>query len=311
MSNKYTIYNNDLKFKENRNIDFDDVDLTKNNISNKINIDHDTIEYRYQECIEHKYFSLDLTSLNLNLIPKLSNNFLNIKCLFLANNKLTGILDITYFKNLISIDIDNNQITNLILPESIEEVSCQHNLIQTISDHNKLKRLKISYNKFKQISNFPNLEILEATNNNIYSLNEYKKLKRLIIYSNPITKIILNNNLIYADLSETLIDDLNKCDTVEQLVLNNCIKLNKLQSMENIKSLELMGTKLNKLNFYKNFEIIIFNINLIQNISSKYKDYNSNFQIRNKTMLCISRGQTIYDNTPTGLLGSIPTGLLG
>jgi len=56
-----------------------------------------------------------------------------------------------------------------------------------------------------------------------------------------------------------------------------------------------MGTKLSKLFFYPNFDIIIFQINLIQNISSKYKKINANFQLRNNTMLCISRGELKID----------------
>jgi len=164
---KYIIYSNDLKYIENRNINFADVDFTKNNISHKIHINHDSIDYRYLECEQHKYFSLDFTSIKLTQMPILKNNFLNIKCLFLANNSLDNNLDLSHLKNLISIDIDNNKISNLILSNSIEEISAQHNLLQNIYAYPNLKRLKISYNKIKLIPQYSKLEILEANNNQI------------------------------------------------------------------------------------------------------------------------------------------------
>lgn len=290
-NNKYTIYQNDLKYKDNRNINFNDVDLTKNNVINKIHINHDSIDYRYKECAEHQYFSLDFTSIKLTIMPILTNNFLNIKCLFLANNELKNSLDLFYLKNLISIDIDNNKLNNILLPNSIEEISCQNNLFESINYYPNLKRLKISNNKIKSLPQYPRLEILEANNNLLTELGQYENLHRLIIYSNPLKKIYFNNKLKYADISETQIVEINKCDNLEHLVANYCLNLNKLPVIDSIKSLELMGTKLNKLYFYKNFEIIIFQINLIQNISSKYKEINANFQLRNNTMLCISKGE--------------------
>lgn len=292
---KYIIYQNDLKYKKDRNINFSDVDFTKNNISHKIHINHDSIDYRYAECVEHKYFSLDFTSIKLIQMPILRNNFLNIKCLFLANNELNNTLDLSYLKNLISVDIDNNKICNLILSNTIEEISAQNNLLEYIYEYPNLKRLKISNNKIKILPIFPKLEILEVNNNEITELISYPKLHRLIAYTNPLQKIYFNSELKYADISETHIKEINSCDKLEHLVANYCINLNSIPVIESLKSLELMGTKLLKLYFYPNFDIIIFQINLIQNISSKYKKINANFQLRNNTMLCISKGEITVD----------------
>lgn len=292
---KYIIYQNDLKYIKDRNINFEDVDFTKNNISHKIHINHDSLDYRYTECVEHKYFSLDFTSIKLKQMPVLRNNFLNIKCLFLANNELNNTLDLSYLKNLISIDIDNNKISTLVLSNTIEEISAQHNLLENIYAYPNLKRLKISHNKIKFIPKFPKLEILEVNNNEITELMSYPKLHRLIAYTNPLQKMYFNSELKYADISETQIKEINDCSKLEHLVANYCINLNYLPVIESIKSLELMGTKLLKLYFYPNFDIIIFQINLIQNISSKYKKINANFQLRNNTMLCISKGELKVD----------------
>ena len=192
---KYIIYQNDLKYIKDRNINFEDVDFTKNNISHKIHINHDSLDYRYTECVEHKYFSLDFTSIKLKQMPVLRNNFLNIKCLFLANNELNNTLDLSYLKNLISIDIDNNKISTLVLSNTIEEISAQHNLLENIYAYPNLKRLKISHNKIKFIPKFPKLEILEVNNNEITELMSYPKLHRLIAYTNPLQKMYFNSEL--------------------------------------------------------------------------------------------------------------------
>lgn len=292
---KYIIYNNDLKFRDNRKLNFNDIDITKNNIRHKININHDTIEYRLTECESHGFFILDFSQLKLIEFPKLSQKFITISCLFLEGNQIKGKLDVSTLKNLISIDIDNNEINELILPNYIEEISCQNNKLTKLDLYPNLKRLNICHNKFNSVQNYLKLEILEADDNLITELSEYQNLIRLIIFNNPLQKLTLNNKLKYVDLSETKIKQLNTSNNIEHLVANYCLELTELPDFNNLKSLELMGTKLNKLRFYKNFEIIIFQINLIEHISSKYKSTNANFQLRNNKMLCISKGDIEFN----------------
>jgi hypothetical protein len=299
MEKKYIIYKNDLKYRENRNIDINKVDLEQNNIKHLININHDTLEYRISESKEVNYKDLDLEMLKLNEIPSILRNniFTNLKFLFIANNNLSNTIDLTFLKNLEILDVTHNNITNIILPHSLIELcACNNSITKFISNEN-LKRLKISNNKINEMNLSKTLELLEVNNNNIlsYDFTNFNKLNKLIIYSNPLKKILLPQNTIYIDLSETLIDNIQNLYKVEHLVLNNCKEIKILPLSDNIKNLELIGTPIEKLYFYKNYEFIMTQLNLTKNISSKYKNSNANIQVKKNTFLVISRNINIFE----------------
>lgn len=299
MEKKYIIYKNDLKYREDRNLDINKIDWNQNDIKHLIKTDYDTIEYRIEESKNTNYNDLDLEMLKLKELPKILNIniFLNLKNLFISNNNLNGQIDLSFLKNLEIVDITNNNINNIIIPNSLIELSACNNSITKLISGQKLKRLKISNNKISYIE-IPNIiEILELNNNliNSYDFTNYEKLNRLIIFSNPLKKIILPKNVKYVDLSETQIDNISNMYKIEHLVLNNCNFIKTLPLSDYIKTLELIGTPIEKLYFYKNYELILTQLNLTKNISSKYKQSNANIQIRKNLYLVISKGINIID----------------
>lgn len=299
MERKYIIYKNDLKFKEDRNLDINKIDWEQNNIKHLMKIDHDSIEYRLKESKNTNFIDLDLEMMKLTSLPTFLNNniFLNLKHLFLPNNNLTGKIDISYLKNLEILDLTSNSINEIIIPQSLIELSaCNNNMTQFIGN-NKLKRLKISNNKVSELNIPETIEILEINNNLIkqFNFSKYKELRRLIIFTNPLKNILLPINSTYVDMSDTNLEKIENLHKTEHLVLNNCKFIRDLPQSDNIKTLELVGTEINKLYFYKNYELILLQLNLTKNISSKYKDSNADIQIKKNLYLVISRGLKIYD----------------
>lgn len=300
---KYVIYQNDLKFRSSRNLDENKIDWEQNNIKNIYNVDHDSFEYRIKDCIKSNFVDLDLEQMTLQEMPKqifTNNNFLNLKHLFLSNNNIEGFLDLSYFEKLELIDVDSNKITKIKLPLNLMEFSANNNLIEKIPYLEKAKRFRLSNNKIehfdKELIN-KNIEIIEINNNNICNidLSDFKMLKRFICFTNPLTQIEFSDNLIYADLSETKIIKLNNLNKIEHIVLNNCPFLKELPKSDFLKTLEIINTPIQKINFYTNFELIILQMNLTKNISSKYKHINANMKIRKNIYLVISRGIDIQD----------------
>jgi hypothetical protein len=300
---KYIIYQNDLKFRSSRNLDEKKIDWNQNNIKNIYNVDHDSFEYRIRDCIKSNFVDLDLEQIKLNEIPTsiyANDNFLNLKHLFLSNNNIEGFLDLSYFVKLELIDVDNNKITKIKLPNNLLEFSANNNMIENIPLLEKTKRIRLSNNKINifdtQLIN-KNIEIIEINNNNITNidLTGFNMLKRFIGFSNPLTHINLSDNLIYADLSETKLVKLNNLFKIEHIVLNNCVNMNEIPRSDNLKILEIINTPIQKINFYPNFELIILQMNLTKNISLKYKQINSNMKIRKNIYLVISRGIEVHD----------------
>ena len=104
MSRNILIYENDLKFKSQQNINFNDKNIKL--YSGDKNNNYDTINARLQESSKNNDSYLDLSHLELININNLFNNKLynNIQFLFLNNNNLTGTIDLSKFINLISVD---------------------------------------------------------------------------------------------------------------------------------------------------------------------------------------------------------------
>jgi len=299
-NNKYIIYKNDLKFRNQRNLDKSKIDWEQNDISDLYDIDHDTLEFRFNESKESNNTDLDLRHLDLISLPKEINLniFNNLLHLFLSNNKLAGKIDFSKFINLLTLDLDNNSVTEIILPEKLIELSMNNNLLSVLSCNMNLARLKISNNKLNNINFSNKLEIIEIDNNNLnnININNLMYLKRLIIFCNPLNNISISKSIEYIDISETNISEIictsDTCN-LEHLVANKCKNLKyipKSEKLNKIKNLELINTPIEKLYYYDNFELIILQFNLTKNISKKYKENDANIQIRKNILLVISRG---------------------
>jgi len=292
---KYVIYQNDLKFRSSRNLDDNKIDWEQNNIKHLYNVNHDTIDYRINE-FKKNNSDLDLEDLNLISIPKeiYNNNlFKNIKHLFLSNNSLEGNLNISMCSILELLNIDNNKISSLEVNNTLLELSCNNNNICVFPNLPNIKRLRGSNNNISSINNInKKCEIIELDNNKITNvdLSYFTNIKRLILFRNPINNILLSPFILYADLSETNINKLDDIYNIEHLVLNTCKNLKELPKSNKLKILEIIETPIQKLYFYNNFELILLQLNITKNISSKYKEIDANMQIRKNVILVISKG---------------------
>jgi hypothetical protein len=296
---KYVIYQNDLKFRKSRNLNSNKIDWEQNNIKHLYQIDHDTLEYRIKESDKNNNVDIDLRELELDKIPiELSNKkFINLTHLFLSNNNISDFVNLDIFNNLLTVDLDSNNIDSIKLPNSLIELSINNNKLTSINLNKNLVRFKASNNKLNNIVLSDNIEIAELDNNNITNLDikDSNKLNRLIIFSNPLEKIDIIN-LKYLDISETNIKELKLTDSIENVVANSCKYLTNITKSKSLKTLEIINTPVDKLYFYDSFELIVLQLNLTKNISKKYRDVNANINIRKNTLLVISRGCEILDD---------------
>ena len=166
---KYVIYQNDLKYKNLRNLDKSKIDWKQNNIEHLYDINHDTLEFRLHESDNMNNTEIDLRYMDLISLPfeiKL-NKFVNLSYLFLSNNNLCGEIDISVFKKLSIADLDSNQITNIILPSQLLVLSINDNKLNNITCTSCLIRLRASNNNISSIILSNNIELLELDNNKL------------------------------------------------------------------------------------------------------------------------------------------------
>jgi len=296
MEGKYLVYENDLKFKNSLefNLNVDKINNDENNVKSLLNTNLETLDYRINECIKHKYDYLDLSYLNLDKLPILDIKLVEqIKHLFINNNKLNGEINLTMFKLITTLDIANNNITKIILPNSLEELKCSDNNLTELIGAPNLQRLNCVNNKLITLDKYIKLTILESSYNKLSNINKLINLQKLIINDNPLNYLCLSNNLIYLDMSNTLITDtivLNNMTNLKYLIANNT-KIKNIPILNNLIHLEIINTPIEKLYFYKNIDIILFSANLTKCVSNKYKSHNYIIKLRNNSIICISKNE--------------------
>jgi hypothetical protein len=295
MSNqkKVFIYENDLKFNKNKNIDInsDKVFFDSDNLKNNIKEDSNTLEYRLRELKKNSSTSLDLSHMNIdkNIILNLPILYSNIIYLFLNDNNLSGELDLTKFSNLEVIDIENNNLTSLTLPNSITEIVLVNNKLSKLPNNINPIRIKAIKNNLIEIPPYSNLEILELSENNITKINKYDKLRKLIIDSNPIEYIDGMDNLLYLDISDTDNVKMGEMIKLEHLVAIST-KLTEIPLFKSLKTIEVINSPIKRIPYFENFELILCSYDQTKNISSKYVDLAKAFiKLKKNNVICISR----------------------
>lgn len=252
---KYIVTKNDLKFKDSFNINLKNAIWDCESTECGFNDDkHDPLTYRIQECRNNNYKYIDLSKLKLSFIPDLRkysdyNKILNIEYLFINDNNLTS-LNVSQFKNLTVIDISNNNISELpYLPNMLEELACENNMIKYITDHNKLKILLCSNNKMTEIGNYSQLKTLSCDKNNIQNMKSYNQLEKLECFDNPITNISNQKQLKYIDCSNTKLNKLPCLENVEVMVLNNT-NIDDVDGCPKLIELAMSNTKIDKIRYF-------------------------------------------------------------
>lgn len=144
-----------------------------------------------------KYLTdLDLSNNKITAICTLPESLINLD---LSNNDIRGIT-LNYLKNLRTLRIHNNGLSELILPESVELLDCGKNLVSDVPYSPALKYLDCSDNLLISIDKLSDiLEVLKCSENDIeYIRNIPKTLKVLHCDSNKLYGLNLSehNNLI-------------------------------------------------------------------------------------------------------------------
>ncbi len=268
---RYTIYpNTDLKFKKFRGVDLERLIKYNPQIPELRLQCKDTLEYRFLECEKTNGISLDLSHLGIEELPKIPPT---VKYLFLSNNNLVELHDMSYLEELEVIDICNNNLLEIPpLPFSIEEISCRNNYIDDISDlsnYNNLKRLDVSYNKLSTIPKISNLELLVCNNNRLSKIYPMDKLRRLEIKNNKLSHLKTFYSLKELECDNNRIIEISELPNITHIYAN-CNRIEVLDNFDKIKILEIRENKLKKLKYYPMLQYLIADEKLTQ-LSKKYK----------------------------------------
>lgn len=275
----YIVYKNDLKFKKNRKIDDEKAQYDDDAINYK-NINMDSYSYRIHECEKNNYLLLDLSGIGLNGIPNVdkepnSDKIKNIKYLFLNDNNIFDLTGLKQFLFIEVLDISNNVIKEInYLPNTIVELVCHNNNIQSIVEHKKIIKLDCSNNNISILYEYPNLTDLLCNDNKLTRLRSYDKVLRIVCKNNPITNIDKQQKIEKLDCSNTnIIGTLYNHPNLKFLICNST-KINDVSNLISLEMVEFVDTDITKLNFSHKLKQILFKNT--QNIK-----LSSNFKVKN------------------------------
>lgn len=206
------------------------------------------------ENIDSENESLDLSGLEIQIIPKEIQNLYWLKKLNLSNNQIVFIENLGNLLDLETLDLHSNEIQE----------------IQGIDELFNLKVLDLSNNKLTNIEKllFLNqLENLRLANNEIEmisGLNTLVNLKELNLGSNNISKIVnLSNlgNLKILILFSNAIKKIEGLETLRNLKIlvlskNSILKIEGLENQKKLKELYLWGNSIEKIEGLDQLEIL-------------------------------------------------------
>lgn len=276
---KYVIYKNDLKYRKYRDLDINRIIWGTEETKKLFDTNLDTLEYRISECVSEKYATLDLQCIELKTLPLLSNKIItNIKSLFLGENHLTELPDLSQFKQLKILEIGHNNITSisgLKLPQSLIELSCHDNAIQKITDTVhliNLERINCKLNNLSNI-NFINklkVKILNCSNNQINIIKNLHSVEQLFCSNNNLKDITNCTKLNYLDCKNNPLGSILGCPNIEHLVCSQT-NLSTIPDCPILQSIECFRTNIRHIDFFKNLYELLCNKDQILQISEQYK----------------------------------------
>ena len=195
-----------------------------------------------------------------------------------GNSNIIKVLETIYFKELRSLQLSWNEISNIKLLEKVrfdklELLNLSHNLISDINileniNLNQLKVLDLSFNKISDVEvlrkvKFNKLEKLDLCYNEIFNIivlesDNFKELKELNLYHNKISDInvlkdVKFDNLEILNLGCNLISDISILENVSfkqlkelNLSFNEILSINVLEKVkfDKLKILNLNGNNL-------------------------------------------------------------------
>jgi len=290
----------DLKYMKQRDIDIEVLKKLNKDVPELFQENKDTVKYRIKDCIKDGGFFLDLNNLNLNKLPKtpqrvldyklqsncdsgrknkiLSGNMpLSIRHLFISNNRLTNIDELSKLHNLETLDCSNNKLKKLPkLSETLKELSCQNNDLTNLDNlllcngNINIIRLDCSYNIINNIPRLFKLISLNCRNNLLGSLPNLPNLKNLKCQYNKLKLLGRYPDLEHMECNDNV---LTKIENFPKLLNLYCEsnRINKLNNMDSIIMLYCYNNKLSKIPYFKTVDTITCDYNDMTKISSKYK----------------------------------------
>ena len=273
MERKVLVYKNDLKNKKNKTFNLESIMFDNSHVEKMFREkDLDSLEYRLLECKETGFVDLDLKHMDLISLPSLPDEVYNkLKHLFLGDNKLTNLNDITKFKSLETLDINNNLFIELPqLPNTLNELCCQSNKLTMIKSHRNLQKLDCAFNNIQKIEELPKLELLVCNDNKLESIPPFSSLKKLVCNNNMI-KIIHNySSLTYLNCIKNNITSITDIGNIEDLLISYNPIDNLPTNLPKIKYLEIIDTNIRKLYFYTSLKEVYSSVNQLTHMSKKY-----------------------------------------
>lgn len=270
-----SIYENDLKYKK-----YNNIDTKRIHGSNSKDIDKDTLEYRFYECNKDGCKTLDLSHLFLTALPNFSNfssfiNFSSIKYLFLSENKLINIQDLSFMENLAVLDLCNNSLVSIpTLPISIEELLIMNNKISNINSliqYPFLKRVNCTNNLIKEIPTIDSVEILICDNNQIEKISNYlPKLIKLMASNNKIKRLPNYDNLRVLEIENNPLDNIDGSKNLIELYCN-CTNITELNGLNKIEIIHCYKTNITKLPYFNSLKELLCDYRANMALSKYYK----------------------------------------
>jgi len=243
-----TISENDLKYYK-KDINYKKLTPSSKKLFDKYrNIDTENVQFRLneqkkiKENNEEEY--LDLAFLNLTVIPCVLET--SLQFLFISDNQLITLGNLSNLINLKALDCSNNKLTSLNnLPKNLTELICSHNNLNT---------LDCSY--------LPYLQILDCGHNEMTFLNYGNSLKLLECEKNKLTTLHPTKSLLTLSTLHCHNNSLISLPNYKVLKFLNCSK-NQITVISNYEMLEELYCDNNKIN-------CLINLPLIQIISCNY-----------------------------------------
>lgn len=276
---KYTVYENDLKYKKMRDIDPEKAIWSTDDIETKYHtINYDTLEYRLRQCEKDNFESLDLSHLEIAHVPELKgwkhyDRIKDIKCLFLNNNNMKKCDEnFRQFENLEVLDISNNELISVdFLPYFLKEFVCSENKIVNMISHSNILRLDCSSNKLEGLYNYKSLIDLICDDNKLKTINTYENVTRIICKNNPLIEINTQPNVKYLDCSSTdLKNSISNMPKLNFLICNKT-RLNDISNLTQLKGLEICHSDITKIPFIESLEDLLYKQKQEIMLSSKFK----------------------------------------
>lgn len=240
-----------------------------------LNENLDSIEYRFKMCKKSDYEMLNLSGMSLKQLP--NNTPKQIKSLFIDNNLLTEIPDLSEFKKLTTIDCTANMINKINgLPLCLKEFVCRNNQLKDIDILKKsidLERLDISGNiinrvpkmdklkilicnecKLTKLPTLESIEVIRCRNNQLININpDYKYLRLLDCSANQIKQLPFFENL------EELMCDCNQITDIPvypKIHFIHCINNQPIKTINYLPKLKELKCDFQPIKISKKFKII-------------------------------------------------------